>query len=507
MRNWLHAANRVQQTRGPDGAGIWVANNKTVGLGHRRLAIIDLSPTGAQPMKTEDGHLTITYNGEIYNYKSLRTKLESQGYQFRSNSDTEVLLHLYREYGQTMVEHLRGMYAFALWDDEKSGLFLARDPFGIKPLYYADDGQTIRAASQVKALLVAGCSDTTPEPAGHVGFFLWGYVPEPFTLYKGIRALPAGTTLWVTQGGTHPEPRTFCDVAQEIARPHDTNFRMTKDETTKALGEALQDSVRHHMVSDVPVGVFLSAGLDSTSIAALAVGCSRKTLRTFTLGFEEYRGTQNDETLLATMVARKLCTRHETGWVQGKDFAQDMEKIFSAMDQPSIDGVNTYFVSKAAAQNGLKVVLSGLGGDELLGGYPSFQHIPKMMKVAAPFHAIGRLFRIISEPVLRRFTSPKYAGVFRVREQHWRCLSFASGALYAVGASAYSGPGHGARGLETTCAGGSYQSCRPRRGGCFFPKFPPWNRPGTCAICCSETVIGRQWPIPWKSGSRWWTWN
>jgi asparagine synthase (glutamine-hydrolysing) len=384
----------------------------SVGLAHRRLTIIDLSPTGAQPMSIEGGLLRITYNGEIYNYRALRSTLEARGYRFRSNSDTEVLLHLYREYGWSMTEHLRGMYAFALWDEEKSGLFLARDPFGIKPLYYADDGHTIQVASQVKTLLAAGCPDTGPEPAGHVGFFLWGYVPEPFTLYKGIRALPAGTTLWVAQGDTHPKLTAFCDVAHEIARPRSSDSSMTREEIADAFAEALQDSVRHHMVSDVPVGVFLSAGMDSTSIAALAAGCSQKPLRTFTLGFEEYRGTKNDENPLAEMAARKLCARHETGWVRGKDFAQDMERIFAAMDQPSIDGVNTYFVSKAAAERGLKVALSGLGGDELLGGYPSFQHIPKMMKVAEPFHAIGRVFRAISEPLIRRFTSPKYAGIF-----------------------------------------------------------------------------------------------
>ena len=410
---WLGIANQVQQKRGPDGEGIWVAKDGSVGLAHRRLAIIDLSPTGAQPMSSEDGLLRISFNGEIYNYKVLRETLESRGYQFRSNSDTEVLLHLYREYGETMVNHLRGMYAFALWDGRKSGLFLARDPFGIKPLYYADDGHTMRVASQAKTLLAAGGTDTSPEPAGHVGFFLWGYVPEPFTLYKGIHPLPAGTSLWVGQGDTHPKLRTFCDVAQEIARPAvDTNPDMSQEEIAEALGNALQDSVRHHMVSDVPVGVFLSAGLDSTSIAALATKCSGTPLRTFTLGFEEYRGSQNDECPLAEMVARKLGACHETGWVRGKEFEQDKEKIFSTMDQPTIDGVNTYFVSKAAAKSGIKVVLSGLGGDEFLGGYPSFRHIPKIMKCATSLCAIGKALRIISEPVFRRFTSPKYAGVF-----------------------------------------------------------------------------------------------
>ena len=183
--------------RGPDGAGLWISPDQRIGLAHRRLAIIDLSEAGAQPMATADGRLHITFNGEIYNYQVLRRELEAKGYRFHSHSDTEVLLHLYADRGQDMVHALRGMYTFAIWDEHKKGLFLARDPFGIKPLYVADNGHTIRVASQVKALLKGGAVDTTLEPAGHVGFFLWGHVPEPYTLYKGIRALGAGTSLWI----------------------------------------------------------------------------------------------------------------------------------------------------------------------------------------------------------------------------------------------------------------------------------------------------------------------
>ena len=163
-------------------------------LAHRRLSIIDLSEAGAQPMGTPDQSLWVVFNGEIYNYRELRHGLESQGHRFQSQSDTEVLLHLYREYGAGMMARLRGMYAFAIWDNVRKSLLLSRDPFGIKPLYYADDGQTLRFASQVKALLAGGAVDTRPQPAGHAGFFLWGYVPEPYTLFQGIRALPAGST-------------------------------------------------------------------------------------------------------------------------------------------------------------------------------------------------------------------------------------------------------------------------------------------------------------------------
>jgi len=203
--------------RGPDGAGLWISPDRRVGLAHRRLAIIDLSQTGAQPMATADGRYRITFNGEIYNYRELKKELQAKGYVFHSNSDTEVLLHLYADRGEDMVHALRGMYAFALWDERKKGMFLARDPFGIKPLYYADDGTAIRVASQVKALLAGGAIDTTIEPAGHVGFFLWGHVPEPYTLYKGIRALPAGTSLWIDASGPKPS-RQFFNVTEELAK-------------------------------------------------------------------------------------------------------------------------------------------------------------------------------------------------------------------------------------------------------------------------------------------------
>ena len=197
----LLACREAMVARGPDGSGAWISPDGDIGLASRRLSIIDLTDAGAQPMATEDGSLRLVFNGEIYNYRALRSGLEARGHRFRSESDTEVLLHLYRERGQNMVHDLRGMYAFALWDDRKKGLLLVRDPFGIKPLYYADDGSSIRFASQVKALLKTGRVDRSCQPAGHVGFFLWGYVPEPYTLYRGVRALPAGSTLWIDRSG------------------------------------------------------------------------------------------------------------------------------------------------------------------------------------------------------------------------------------------------------------------------------------------------------------------
>ncbi len=400
------------QHRGPDGEGVWISDNRAVGLAHRRLSIIDLSDSGAQPMVSRDGRLCVVFNGEIYNYKSLRAELEAKGYRFQSQSDTEVLLYLYAEHGTDMVHALRGMYAFAIWDENKKGLLLVRDPFGIKPLYYANDGAVFRFASQVKALLRSPRIDTAPDPAGHVGFLLWGSVPEPYTLYKGIRALPAGSTLWVSDSGPRA-PVSFFSIVTALTAT-DTMSPASPEEKRAHLREALLDSVQHHLVADVPVGVFLSAGLDSTTLTALAAESSSVSLHTTTLGFDEYRGTENDETILAGKVADRYRTTHHTFWVKREDFQSERERLLGAMDQPTIDGVNTYFVSKAAAESGLKVVISGLGGDELFGGYPSFREIPKMAGLLSPFRFMrspGRFFRWVSAPVLKHLTSPKYAGL------------------------------------------------------------------------------------------------
>lgn len=398
--------------RGPDGHGDWISDDGRVGLGHRRLSIIDLDERAAQPMFTTDGRVGIVLNGEIYNYKALRQELSDRfGTAFRTTSDTEVLLWLYVHRGKAMLELLRGMYAFAIWDARKNGLFLARDPFGIKPLYYADDGRTVRIASQVKALLAGKGIDTAPDPAGHVGFFLWGHVPDPFTLHRSVRALPAGTSLWIDGKGPRA-PRPFCAIPDELARASRNGHEPA---TAPPLRETLLDSVRHHLIADVPVGVFLSSGLDSTTLAALCAEAGGR-LRTVTLGFREFRGTENDETPLAELVAKRYDTEHRTVWVEKREFEEDLDRILDAMDQPSIDGVNTWFVSKAAARTGLRVAISGLGGDELFGGYPSFRQIPKLVKAVRPMNGlpgIGEMFRRVAEPVFRKTTSPKYAGVLR----------------------------------------------------------------------------------------------
>ena len=379
-------------SRGPDGNGDWHSADSRIGFGHRRLSIIDLSSRGAQPMQTADSRLVVTFNGEIYNYRALRSKLEAKGYTFQSTSDTEVLLHLYAELGHDMLPELRGMFAFGIWDSQEQQLLLARDPYGIKPLYYADDGATLRFASQVKGLIAGRGVSKDPDPAGWVGFYLFGSVPEPFTTYREVRALPAGSFVRIDQRGLRA-PIQYYSIARTYseAQERSPSTPPKKEEARALVREALLDSVRHHLVADVPVGAFLSAGVDSGALVGLMREAGQQDIQTVTLAFDEFRGTPNDETPEATAVANFYATRHTTRVVDEPEFRADLPAIIEAMDQPTIDGINVWFVSKAARERGLKVAISGLGGDELFGGYSSFRDLPKWVRWMAVPSAIPYL--------------------------------------------------------------------------------------------------------------------
>ncbi len=369
-------------TRGPDGSRQWVGADQRVGFAHRRLAIIDLSEGGAQPKHSTDGALTITFNGEIYNYRELRAELQGKGYRFETESDTEVLLQLYADCGPAMVGRLRGMFAFGLWDARQRRLLLARAPLGIKPLYWADDGWTLRFASQAKALLAGGAVSNDPDPAGIVGFHLFGSVPEPFTVWRSIRALPAGTTLVVEATGPGA-PHHYYDVASALAA-RARGAAADPADARRQLSDAVRDSVRHHLVADVPVAVFLSAGLDSGALLGSMAQLGVRDISAVTLAFEEFRGDKLDEAPLAAEVAARYGARHIVRTVDRAEFERDLPALLDAMDLPTIDGINTWFVAKAAHEAGIKVALSGLGADECFGGYPSFTDVPRSVRWLRP---------------------------------------------------------------------------------------------------------------------------
>jgi asparagine synthase (glutamine-hydrolysing) len=411
----LMATREAMRARGPDGAGLWWSGDRRLGMGQRRLAIIDLDGRSLQPMVSDDARLVINYNGEIYNYAELRRELEAGGVRFRTTSDTETLLHLYARHGQAMVHRLRGMFALAIWDQARGGLFLARDPYGIKPLYYANDGRTYRFASQVKALLAGGELSREPEPAGLAGFHLFGHVPEPFTLYRDIRALPAGHTQWVDGAGPC-EPKPYVSVSAVLA--DGARHPARREEIWERVREAVRDSVRAHMVADVEVGAFLSGGIDSGALVGVMRDVGQRDIRAITLGFDQFHGTTEDEAPLAVEVAARYGAKHFVRRVNEEEFRHDLPLILQAMDQPSIDGVNTWFVAKAARETGLKVAVSGVGGDELLAGYPSFVDIPGWRRRYGPLASVpgaGALARA----VLRAFAPqavrarPKMVGMLK----------------------------------------------------------------------------------------------
>lgn len=381
--------------RGPDGHGTWEGERAV--LVHTRLAILDLSEAGRQPMLFEeeaaslssrpfgdssDGHRptlhVLVFNGEIYNHAELRAELVAQGELFSGHSDTEVLLRLLVREGEACLPRLAGMFAFAYLNVEEGSAFLARDALGIKPLYYRDDRDSFAFASEVRVLRQDG--DTVDADALR-DFFLWGSVPEPQTLQTEIRQLPAGHWLqW--KDGKHsikpwhpvgPDRRTGPLVSNGAKRPGAVSLTR----------EALFESMRRHLVSDVPVGIFLSGGIDSTAILALArqVVGPHADLRTFSIGFDD---PAFDESSLARRTADHFRTRHTEWRMKPEEGAAEIPAFLAAIDQPSIDGFNTWCVSKLARREGMKVVLSGLGGDEWFAGYGSFQRIPR-------FHRIHRL--------------------------------------------------------------------------------------------------------------------
>lgn len=355
--------------RGPDDGGSESRGIATLGM--RRLAIFDPA-NGRQPMSSPDGRHTLVFNGAIYNHRELRVELAASGWEFRTHCDTEVLLAAFARWGERCLARLRGMFAFAVWDDAEQSLFLARDPFGIKPLYYRRDGARLIFASELNGLFASGCAERQIDPLSVADYLAWFAVPAPRTIYRDVFSLRPG------------ECATFRDGRLEIRSawsyrtiPHDAKPAATRDEFVRELRGRLDDTIRAHVLADVPVGAFLSGGLDSSVVVGLMTHATGERLKTFSIDFEEAGYSEN---VHATATARHFGTEHHTSVLTGARVAADLETVLAALDQPTGDGINTYYASRAAHEGGVKVALSGLGGDELFGGYPSFRNLPRLAR-------------------------------------------------------------------------------------------------------------------------------
>lgn len=351
--------------RGPDGGGQY--RSGPVGLGHRRLGIIDLS-TGDQPMCNEDGTVWVVYNGEIYNFRELRADLESRGHKFKSESDTEVIVHLYEEYGVDSVEKLQGMFAYAIWDERKKTLLLARDRVGIKPLYYTNTGKALLFASEIKAILADKSENRLINHRAIDLFLTYYYLPGNETLLRGIYKLEPGHYMLVQKG--RPSIHQYWDLEFKVS-----SRWQYLSEAVEALRDLLYKTVKDHMISDVPVGVLLSGGVDSTGVLRYAVEQTDKPVQTFTVGFEGENFA--DERPYARLAAKQFGTIHHEITISGEQFKDFLPNYVWHMEEPVCEppGIALYYVSRLAREAGVKVLLSGEGGDEAFGGYQNYRNI------------------------------------------------------------------------------------------------------------------------------------
>jgi asparagine synthase (glutamine-hydrolysing) len=406
----VRAMAAAMRHRGPDEEGFLIGDARAPGLalGMRRLSIIDLAG-GQQPVWNETRDVGVIYNGELYNFRELRERLTMLGHRFQTQSDTEILVHAWEEWGEECLTELRGMFAFALLDlrgrfATAPLLFLARDPLGIKPLYYTQTAECFAFASEVRALLASGVVPKLISQDALTAYLLFGSASEPVSLVEGVFSVPPGhgMLLYVPERRRAPRARPWWDpetspAARDQRKPRDV------DSAAKKLRPLLEDAVRAHLIADVPVGLFLSGGLDSGALAALAAR-AQAGIRSFTLSFP---GTSYDEAPLARQVAERCGTQHTNIPLDGAAMLRRIDEAVAALDQPTMDGINTYFVSWAAGEVGLKVALSGLGGDELFAGYASFAN-------TALLEQLTRLACFVPR-TLRRATSPLVASIIGTR--------------------------------------------------------------------------------------------
>ena len=385
--------------RGPDDSGTVILRETLpepleIGLGNTRLAILDLSNLGHQPMQDQETGNWIVYNGEIYNFREVRLKLEREGTRFASHSDTEVLLKAYGCWGERCLRELRGMFAFAIWDARHHRLFMARDPMGIKPLYYYEDGECFLFSSEVRTLLGTGLVPRRLDHAGLLNYLSFGSVYDPNTLIEGVNSLRPGHYLVWEKGKTHETMYWDLAIDEQSREQAESTLCVPGEQEIKKLADelagVLEDAVRLQLVSDVPVGVFLSGGIDSSSLVALLTRSGAR-LKTFSLIFQEANFSEAEH---SRAIAEKFGTDHQEISVSQQAVLAAIPGAIRAMDQPTIDGVNTYFISREARAAGVKVALSGLGGDELFAGYSNFVTVPQMERFVHWWRHVPKMLRL-----------------------------------------------------------------------------------------------------------------
>ena len=387
--------------RGPDADGFFVKNE--IALGHRRLSIIDLSSSSNQPFVDHSSRYAMVYNGEMYNYEEVRTHLKD--YPFKTVGDTETLIAAYTKWGINCLEHFKGMFAFAIWDDEKKELCLVRDRMGVKPLYYYIDNEKLLFASEIRAILASGLVDRQISEEGLFEYFSYQSVGYPFTIINGIKQLEAGSYLSIKNGS--------------INKKQYWNIKDTSGEFKYSDKKAIQSNIKHlltsavqrRLVSDVPVGSFLSGGIDSSVVVGLIAEECGVQPATFNISFSE---KDYDESKYAEIIAKKFNTHHTKIQLSPEVMLYELENALSAMDTPSGDGINTFVVSKAIRQAGIKVALSGIGGDELFAGYPIFQQFQKIHSKRFIWKNTEILRKIITSPALIKASSNKRSRIYQL---------------------------------------------------------------------------------------------
>lgn len=390
--------------RGPDDSGTVLLRESPapieIGLGNRRLAILDLSPLAHQPMQDAKTGNWIVYNGEIYNFRDIRRELELKGESFTSHSDTEVLLRAYGLWGEACLCRLRGMFALAIWDARNHRLFLARDPMGIKPLYYAQCGAYFVFASEVRTLLGTGLIRRKLDHAGLENYLTFGSAYDPLTLIEGVHALPAGHMLTWREGTV--QESCYWDLVNDGDSGEKVILAGSADgrDITPELRPAIEEAVRLQLVSDVPVGVFLSGGIDSSALVSI-LSLGGVIPNTFSIVFHE---SEFSEARFSRLIAEKFRTDHHEISVSQSDVLAAIPDALRAMDLPTMDGINTYFVSREARKAGVKVALSGLGGDEVFAGYSSFRTVPRMERFSRFWNHIPNVVRSPLATALARFS-------------------------------------------------------------------------------------------------------